>query len=130
MSDWSNHCFYEDQTRLREFLASIKERYDVILVDTPPNLHMATYSSLAAADHYIVPLVPEDFGSQGLAAVRQNTTLVKRKSTPASASSASYSHFMPAGEPSTNSTKNACGWVHQRRCLSTPCPSPLISSKP
>ena len=73
---------YEDQTRLRDFLAGIKDRYDIILVDTPPNLHMATYSSLAAADRYIVPLVPEDFGSQGLAAVRQSAGLVGARVNP------------------------------------------------
>ena len=56
---------YEDQVRLRDFLAGIRDRYDVVLIDNPPNLHLATWSSLAASDYYLVPVQPEDFGSQG-----------------------------------------------------------------
>jgi chromosome partitioning protein len=70
---------YADQVRLRDFLDGVRGCYDIILVDTPPNLHLATYSSLAAADHYLVPIVPEDFGSQGLAAVRQSAAVVKAR---------------------------------------------------
>ncbi|MBV8233653.1 MAG: ParA family protein [Planctomycetaceae bacterium] len=73
---------YEAQVCLRDFLGGVRDRYDLILVDTPPNLHMATYSSLAASDYYLVPIVPEDWGSQGFAAVRQSADLVRSKINP------------------------------------------------
>jgi chromosome partitioning protein len=73
---------YEDQVRLREFLAGVRDRYDVVLIDNPPNLHLCTYASLAASDCYLVPVQPEDFGSQGLAAVAQSAALVRSAINP------------------------------------------------
>ncbi|MGE5756239.1 MAG: ParA family protein [Planctomycetaceae bacterium] len=73
---------YEGQVRLRDFLVDVKGRYDLVLIDNPPNLHLATYSSLVASDFYLVPVQPEDFGSQGLAAVNQSAALVKDRINP------------------------------------------------
>jgi chromosome partitioning protein len=59
----------EEQLRLRAFLDEVRDRYDLVWIDNPPNLHMATWSSLAASDVFVVPVQPEDFGSQGTAHV-------------------------------------------------------------
>lgn len=74
---------YEAQVRLREFLAGVREGYDLVWIDNPPNLHLCTYSSLAASDAYVVPVQAEDFGAQGLVDVNQSAALVRAAINPA-----------------------------------------------
>ena len=57
---------------LRDFLADIRDRYDIVMIDCPPNLHLASWASLVASDALIVPLQPEDFGAQGIADVQDS----------------------------------------------------------
>jgi chromosome partitioning protein len=64
------------QICLREFLDEIKSNYDLILIDCPPNLHLASWAALVASDALIVPLQPEDFGAQGLADVSESVDRV------------------------------------------------------
>ena len=58
------------QYALREFVDSQRD-YDIILIDCPPNLYKCTWSALIASDWVIVPVNPEDFGTQGLRAVHE-----------------------------------------------------------
>jgi chromosome partitioning protein len=60
------------QVALRDFLTEIRDRYDIVMIDCPPNLHMASWASLVASDALIVPLQPEDFGAQGIADVQDS----------------------------------------------------------
>jgi chromosome partitioning protein len=60
------------QVALREFLAEVLDRYDTVMIDCPPNLHLASWASLVASDALIVPLQPEDFGAQGIADVQDS----------------------------------------------------------
>jgi chromosome partitioning protein len=56
---------HADQVRLRDFLDQVRDDYDLVLIDCPPNLHMASWAAMAASDAFIVPVQPEDFGAQG-----------------------------------------------------------------
>src|SRR4051812_20806728 len=60
------------QTALRDFLSDVSGRYDTVLIDCPPNLHLASWASLVASEALIVPLQPEDFGAQGIADVQDS----------------------------------------------------------
>jgi chromosome partitioning protein len=60
------------QMALRDFLGDVSDRYDIVLIDCPPNLHLASWTSLVASDALIVPLQPEDFGAQGIADVQDS----------------------------------------------------------
>lgn len=53
--------------RLREGLDTVKDRFDIVLLDPPPALGMISLSVLRAADALIVPAPPNniDFGSTG-----------------------------------------------------------------
>ena len=44
------------ETILREYLNSVREQYDVILLDCCPSLGMLTINALAAADQVLIPM--------------------------------------------------------------------------
>lgn len=69
------------QGALRDALAEL-DTYDVTLIDCPPNLHLCSWSAMTAASHVVVPLQPEDFGSQGLAPVQEAIAAVQAGPNP------------------------------------------------
>jgi chromosome partitioning protein len=68
---------YEDQVRLRDFLAHVRAAYDLILIDCPPNLHLCSWAAMASADALLVPVQPENFGSQGTVDVLESAAAVR-----------------------------------------------------
>lgn len=54
---------------MREFLDN-SNPFDVVLIDCPPNLYRCSWNALVAADFVVVPVPPEDFGTQGLRSVQ------------------------------------------------------------
>lgn len=56
---------------LRDFIAEVRDRFDVILIDCPPNLQLCSWAALLASDFVVVPVIPEDFSSQGLIYVQK-----------------------------------------------------------
>ncbi|MEQ1826059.1 MAG: ParA family protein [Pirellula sp.] len=60
------------QYALRELLREAIE-FDVVLIDCPPNLYRCSWLALVAADYVLIPVPPEDFGTQGLRAVHQTS---------------------------------------------------------
>ena len=54
------------ELRLREHLARVQDRYDFIIVDTPPSLGLLTVNALVAADRVIIPTEARFFSLQGL----------------------------------------------------------------
>jgi chromosome partitioning protein len=59
----------DQQRALCDFVAEVRDRFDLILLDCPPNLHLCSWAALVASDYLITPLQAEDFGSQGVAAI-------------------------------------------------------------
>lgn len=60
------------QYMVDEFLREFASEYDIVLLDCPPNLYRCSWSAMLAADFVIIPVPPEDFGTQGLRAVHQS----------------------------------------------------------
>ena len=75
--DWT-----ETQFGLRDFLDEVREGYDLIVIDCPPNLHLCSWAALVASDYLVVPLQAEDFGSQGLAPVQEAIASVQSGPNP------------------------------------------------
>ena len=64
------------QYTLREFIEG-QDEYDVVLIDCPPNLYSCSWTAMLARDWVIIPVTPEDFGTQGLRAVHQAVANVR-----------------------------------------------------
>ena len=58
-----------DQFLLREFLQ--QQDFDIALIDCPPNLYRCSWTAMVASDFVVIPVPPEDFGTQGLRTVHQ-----------------------------------------------------------
>ena len=70
------------ETRLRDALASVRERYAFTLLDCPPSLGPLTVNALVAADRVIVPVQAEYFALEGLAGLLDTLSLVQRELNP------------------------------------------------
>jgi len=70
------------QTALKSFLKEVEGRFDVVLIDCPPNLHLCSWNALLAADFVMVPIQPEDFGAQGIVYVQRAIDLALQKYNP------------------------------------------------
>lgn len=64
---------------LKELLASIRDKYDFIIIDCPPALGMLTVNSMTAADTVIVPIQCEFFALDGLSQLIYTINLIKKK---------------------------------------------------
>ncbi|MFO0887569.1 MAG: ParA family protein [Isosphaeraceae bacterium] len=59
----------EPRAGLAEYLRGQAARFDLALIDGPPGAGGCALSALAAADHLLIPVQPEDFSAQGIAPV-------------------------------------------------------------
>ena len=63
--------------RLREALAPIRERFDVIVLDCPPSLGLLTLNALSAADSVLIPLQCEYYAMEGMSDLLRTIDLVR-----------------------------------------------------
>lgn len=60
------------ELRLRDQLAGLADRYDYILIDTPPSLGLLTINALVAAEKVIIPTEARFFSLQGLQMLQES----------------------------------------------------------
>lgn len=70
------------ETILREYLNSIRDQYDVILLDCCPSLGMLTINALAAADDVLIPMQAHYLSIKGMKQLICTISNVKRKINP------------------------------------------------
>jgi chromosome partitioning protein len=70
------------ETRLRGFLQQIEQRYDYIIIDTPPSLGLLTLNVLVAATAVLIPIQCEYYALQGLAELINTIRLTQRSLNP------------------------------------------------
>lgn len=57
-------------SRLAKKLALVDDKYDIVIIDTPPSLDLYALVSLTAADYLIIPSDLKPFSNQGLISVK------------------------------------------------------------
>jgi chromosome partitioning protein len=70
------------ETRLRETLEPIRDKYAFTFLDCPPSLGPLTVGALVAADKVIVPVQAEYFALEGLAGLLDTLGLIRRELNP------------------------------------------------
>jgi chromosome partitioning protein len=67
---------------LEKALIPVKERYDYVLIDTPPSLGLLTINALVAADHVIVPVQCEYLSLRGLVQLENTLAMIRENLNP------------------------------------------------
>jgi chromosome partitioning protein len=67
---------------LAKALAPIRERYDYILIDTPPSLGLLTINAFVAADGVIVPVQCEYLSLRGLVQLESTLSMIREHLNP------------------------------------------------
>jgi chromosome partitioning protein len=67
---------------LEKALKPIQERYDFILIDTPPSLGLLTINALAASDGVIVPVQCEYLSLRGLLQLERTLEMIRENINP------------------------------------------------
>ena len=70
----------DDENRnflLKNYITTIKKKYDYIFIDTPPTLGLLTISSLTASDEVLIPVQCEFFALEGLSKLIKTIDAIK-----------------------------------------------------
>lgn len=76
-SEWGASLFV-----MRSFLREVRDEFDLVIIDCPPNLHLCSWAALTASDAVVVPLQPEDYGAQGIVAIQDAIETVRTSTNP------------------------------------------------
>lgn len=66
------------ETRLKNALEEIKDKFDFIVIDCPPSLGLLTVNSLTAADTILVPIQCEYYALEGLSQLMNTVKIVQK----------------------------------------------------
>ena len=70
------------ENRLKQLIRPIKEKYDFIIIDTPPSLGLLTLNALNSAHSVIIPVQCEYYALEGIGQLLNTITLVKENLNP------------------------------------------------
>ena len=72
----------ERESRLKQALQPVKDRYDYVIVDCPPSLGLLTLNALSAADGILSPVQCEYYALEGLGQLLNTFQAVKKNLNP------------------------------------------------
>ena len=68
--------------RLRDAIASVKDTYDYIIIDSPPSLSLLTVNGMIASDYLLLPVQTEFYALEGVAQLLESMKLVMKQANP------------------------------------------------
>lgn len=69
-------------TILKEAIATVKDDYDYIIIDSPPSLSLLTVNGMIAADYVLLPVQTEFYALEGVAQLLESMKLVRKAMNP------------------------------------------------
>lgn len=63
---------------MRQYIDLIRDDYDYILIDCPPNLGMLTINALVAADEILIPSQAQDYSATSIEQVLRTVQMIQR----------------------------------------------------
>lgn len=72
----------ERESILKRLLAPVREKFDYIIIDTPPSLNLLTLNALVAADSVLIPIQSEYFALEGVSDLLETLIRVRRGYNP------------------------------------------------
>ena len=97
----------DDRLILARALATVKEKYDLILLDCPPSLSWLTINALSACDKLIVPM---DMDKKSIDAISKMAEACYQSATPTKIDGIFFTKY----EPRLNATKKVEALVRSR----------------
>ncbi|GHV32875.1 sporulation initiation inhibitor Soj [Clostridia bacterium] len=70
------------ETILRQYIETVKQNYDYVIIDTAPTLDLLTINALAAADSVIIPVCPKFLDALGLEQLLKAVAQIRRQINP------------------------------------------------
>lgn len=67
---------------LKTELSLVSDRYDYIIIDTPPALNLLTVNAYVAANKLIIPMAPEILSLLGVAQIKETIETVRQYYNP------------------------------------------------
>jgi len=67
------------ETRLREALAPIVDKFDYIIIDTPPSLGLLSINALSAANWVVAPVQAEYYSLEGFSMLMNSIQMIQRR---------------------------------------------------
>jgi chromosome partitioning protein len=68
--------------KLKNALPSVRDSFDVIIIDSPPSLGLLTVNALTASDSVLIPIQCEYYALEGLGQLTKTLNLVKQNLNP------------------------------------------------
>lgn len=100
----------EPKLQVVKALKPVRASYDVIIIDCPPGLSLLSVNGLAAADAYIIPIVPHDLSMEALG---RFTLAAKDLGLPAGCRPAELGILLTMTDQRTNLTAEMVGEIRK-----------------
>lgn len=78
LRDFAAKTGYDVNFMLHDALLSLEDKYDVIVIDTPPNVATLTTNAMMSSDFVIIPAAPESYSVDGLVQLNESIRAIQR----------------------------------------------------